>query len=177
MRSARWLAAPAALGFAAAVGFGFAAPAASAAPAYGPGATATLTCSATTVALGGTITCTFSGFDAFETVVVTIHSATETLGSFQTDDEGQFTANLTIPTNIGAGTHTLTGTGQTSGHTVSLTLNVVAPTTAAVPPAAPSSLAFTGVDVAEVAGVGAAAIAAGGGLVLVARRRRRDNFA
>lgn len=179
IRPVRLLAAPAALGFAAVIGLGLAAPAASAQPAYGPTATATLTCSATTVAEGATITCSGAGYDAFETVLEVIHSDPETLGSVQTNATGQFTASVTIPTNIAPGTHTITDTGETSGHSASVTIDVLAPTTAAaVPPAAPSSsLAFTGIDVAEVAGVGAAALAAGGGLVLVARRRRRDHFA
>jgi alpha-L-fucosidase len=86
------------------------------------------------------------------------------LGSTTADDDGSFSAALTIPSGLDAGVYTLTAT---SGGEVlaSATVRVLAgATTGALP--------FTGSDVAPGLAVGATLIVAGGLLLLAVRRRR-----
>jgi hypothetical protein len=149
---------------------------ASPALAYGPTA-ATLTSSTTTVCAGCSITLSGTGFQPGETITIQLFSTPVTLGSTTADPQGAFTTTVTIPADTTPGNHTIVATGLTSGITASFAIVVTgASTTGAVTPSAgtPSSgsLAFTGADIAAMAGVGAIALALGGMLVFAGRRRR-----
>ena len=157
---------------------------ASASPAvaqYGPVSAATLFVSSTTVAPGGTVTVSGTGFDANSTVTLTLDGVV--IGTATTNAAGAFSTTVTIPSGLAAGYYTIIAT-DSLGRTSSITIYVTgASTTAVAAPsaAAPSStsssssgLAFTGTDAAATAGAGAGAIALGGLLVLGSRRRRRN---
>jgi LPXTG-motif cell wall-anchored protein len=89
------------------------------------------------------------------------------LGSATADDDGSFSATLTIPSTLDAGVYTLTAV---SGGEVlaSATLRVLAGATGDLP--------FTGSNVAPGLAIGASLIVAGG-LLLMAVRRRRSSIA
>jgi hypothetical protein len=90
------------------------------------------------------------------------------LGSTTADDDGSFSATLTIPSTTDAGTYTLIAS---SGGEVlaTATIRVLAA-------AGTGALPFTGTDVAPGLAVGATLIVAGG-LLLLAVRRRRSSIA
>lgn len=128
---------------------------------------------------GGSLNLTALGFLNGENVDFVMHSTPVLLGTVAAD--GTETASLPaagIPRTASLGTHTVVATGQTSGRTASVSIEVVAaaapaaPTAPAAPaaPAAPSSLASTGGQVAALLGTAGALTLAG--IALVALRRR-----
>jgi hypothetical protein len=143
--------------------------------AYGPNAP-TVTSSTTTVCAGCPITLSGNGFQPGETITIQLFSTPVTIGSTTADPSGAFTTTVTIPANTTPGNHTIVATGLTSGTTASFAIVVTGASTAGVSTTAgtPSSgsLAFTGADIAAMAGVGAIALALGGMLVFAGRRRR-----
>jgi LPXTG-motif cell wall-anchored protein len=90
------------------------------------------------------------------------------LGSTTADDDGSFSATLTIPSTTDAGTYTLIA--SSGGEVLSTaTIRVLAA-------AGTGALPFTGADVAPGLAIGATLIVAGG-LLLLAVRRRRNSIA
>jgi tripartite-type tricarboxylate transporter receptor subunit TctC len=143
--------------------------------AYGPNAP-TLTGNTTTVGPGGTITLNGTGFQPGETVTLQLFSTPVTLGASMANSQGAFTTTVTIPANTTPGNHTIVATGNTSGATASFAIVVTgaSATGGSTTGGASSggSLAFTGADIAAMAGIGAIALALGGMLVFAGRRRR-----
>lgn len=131
--------------------------------------------SATCATPGGSLVVTGTDFDANEGVTVTLNGYSTALGSTTTNSSGDFSITVTIPTNATTGSNTITAT-DTSGYANSapLTLGSCVTTVAATSTTTTTSgLAFTGADIAGMAGVAAVAIGVGGILVLTTRRRRR----
>ena len=111
------------------------------------GATTTTTASTTTtsapaplqssngsspVEAGSTITVTGSGFLSGETVDFGLFSVRIDLGTATADPNGDVSKTVTIPPGTATGTHTITATGETSGHMEAVSLTVgssVAPST------------------------------------------------
>jgi membrane anchored protein len=88
------------------------------------------------------------------------------LGSTTADDDGSFSATLTIPSSVDPGTYTLIAS---SGGEVlaTATIRVLAASTS-------GALPFTGSEVAPGLAIGATLIVAGALLLLAVRRRRRS---
>jgi LPXTG cell wall anchor motif len=86
------------------------------------------------------------------------------LGSTTADGDGSFSATLTIPTGLDAGTYSLIASSD--GEVLATaTIRVLAAS-------ASGALPFTGTDVAPGLAIGASLIVAGGLLLLAVRRRR-----
>jgi LPXTG cell wall anchor motif len=161
---------------------------------YPPATDASLTVSESTVAPGDTITISGDGAEPGATVVFKLTRSSSalggsrvlaagptlaahvrpqaqssvTLGSTTADDDGSFSATLTIPSTLDDGVYTLTAT---SGGEVlaTVTIRVEADETT-------GGLPFTGSNVGPGLAIGATLIVAGG-LLLLAVRRRRSSIA
>ena len=143
---------------------------------------------------------TGSGFLPFSTVVLTMYSTPTPLGTAVADADGTFTATVTIPSGLAAGTHALvasgiddsgdpyalrmdvtltgatagpTGTSGTSGST-GTTVSTEASTTGSAGSTGSgeaAALASTGASVLVPGVAGLVTLVAGGALVLLGRRR------
>jgi hypothetical protein len=141
--------------------------------AYGMGPTPTVSVNASTDPCGA-ISVTATNFAPDEAVTVTLDGTSTVIGTGTTDSTGSATISVRFPSGTSAGTHSIVVTGA-SGDTSSSTVTGGGPCLAAAVSPAPSSgggLAFTGADIAAMAGVGAVALGVGGMLILVSRRRR-----
>lgn len=116
------------------------------------------------------------GYQGSEQAEGDVHSTAVRVGTYTADAQGVVTGSFTVPTNISYGTHTFVLTGATSG-TVETATFTVTPMPAASSVPTTSGLAFTGTNVAELVGSGAALVLAGGALIVVARRRKHVNAA
>lgn len=127
LRTSSALGVLAALGLVAALGMVaanvFSALPASAAAPYPPGGAPSLSVSTTAPNPGETITISGAGWGAEEVVTLVLHSTPVTLASPLTDGNGTFSVPATIPSDV-QGVHVLTGTGETTGETVSITLTI-----------------------------------------------------
>jgi hypothetical protein len=145
--------------------------------AYGPIAPAIST-NVTTVGPDGSLIVSGQGYQPGESVTLVLFSTPVTLGTVPTDSQGSFSVPETLPAGTALGNHTIVGTGNTSGLSATTSIVVVAAGTATASSASSSgsstsgSLAFTGADIAALAGVGAISLALGGMLVFAGRRRR-----
>jgi LPXTG-motif cell wall-anchored protein len=118
---------------------------------------------------GETITISGAGWGADEVVTLVLHSTPVILASPLTDSNGAFSVPATIPSDV-QGTHVLTGTGGTTGDTVSITLTIgFEPPTGG---GGGGGLPNTGVVVWGVGTVAVALLALGAALVVSGRRRR-----
>ncbi|MCW2523365.1 MAG: Ig-like domain repeat protein, partial [Frankiales bacterium] len=142
-----------------------------------------------TLHAGDQLTLSAAGFVPGETVAIVLHSTPQTLGTVQADSNGNVTANVTIPSGLPAGKHTLSLVGQadTTSYTFVIAAAAAATSTAAGtdptaatsaaaadPTAAASSgssLASTGAKVIPAAL--AALLLIGGGFLLMGGARRR----
>ena len=113
---------------------------------------------------GAQQTISLGGFQPFEVVHGVLHSTPVDLGTVTADAEGVATFVFTVPAGLETGLHTVSMTGAT-GTVVEATFTVTA---AAGGPA----LAYTGTDVAPLAGLGGALVLAGATALLLLRRRR-----
>jgi hypothetical protein len=116
------------------------------------------------------------GYQANEQADGDVHSAAVRVGTYAADAAGVVTGSFTVPTNISLGSHTFVLTGTASGTVETATFVVTGPAAASAAPTT-SGLAFTGTNVAELVGSGAALVLAGGALIVVARRRKHVNTA
>ena len=135
------------------------------------------TLSAASATLGSTQTVSATGFAAGEQVQAVLHSTPVTLGTVTAGANGAVTVSFVVPAAVGAGAHTVTLTGLTSGLTVSspLTLTaavVVAPTTTTTDADVLANTGLNGPAVTRLGGLGVLALLAGSGLMFAARRRR-----
>lgn len=114
-----------------------------------------------TVAPGGDVQVSGSGFLPDSDVTITLNSTPVLLKTVKTNSSGSFSTTVTIPTNTALGSHTLVVSGKdANGNTVSsvLSLNV------AVLPA-------TGNNASSAAILGLSLLLLGSGLLLVCRRK------
>lgn len=124
------------------------------------------------VAPGGTIAGTASGFIAGESVTATMHSAPVNVGTFLADDSGTVRATFSVPSGTTTGEHRLVLTGQRSGAVAEGSFTVKNDATAAIV----GALASTGTDANRWAWVGILLLAAGtalAGLSVYMRRSTR----
>lgn len=144
--------------------------AASAAP-YPPPVTTSLSVSSNTPCAGQSIKVGGSGFGATEAVTLSIGGTV--VGSATTDAAGSFDPDVTTPNLIGG--QNLTGLGQTSGRTASLTITIRdcagAGASGGGGGGGGGGLASTGVKIAGL-GLLAALLLSGGMFFVIAGRRR-----
>ncbi len=76
---------------------------------------------------GDSVTVTASGFQPGEEVVATLFSTPISLGSATADSTGGLVATFTIPADIEPGDHRIELVGRSSGRTVSVAIEVLAP--------------------------------------------------
>ena len=119
-----------------------------------------------TLAAGGRLELTASGFAAGETVQVWLHSTPRLLVAQPADADGAVTVSVVVPRDTEAGNHTVRLVGLTSGTEVSHELRV------ASADGSRGVLGMTGFS-AAVAGVAAILVLVGAGVLLAARARRR----
>jgi 5'-nucleotidase len=115
-----------------------------------------------TAPVGGKVTISGNGFKPGTTVVLTLYSTPVDLGSVTVAADGTFTATVTLPSSVTAGSHTLLATGLASDGTVRYVVEAVTVTA----PGAAGGLPVTGVDVNRVVLIAFALLMAG--MVLVA---------
>ncbi len=138
--------------------------------------------SQTTVAPGDTITFSGGGFKGGSEITITVYSTPQVLGTTVADASGNFSVQVTLPSNLDPGAHRLEASGvDPSGSplTVSLDFTVVsAGQTSEAGAVTPSgSLPYTGSDVGRIVGVGLAAVVVGGAAVWGARRAKAGRTA
>ncbi|MCW2705827.1 MAG: exported protein of unknown function [Blastococcus sp.] len=122
-----------------------------------------------TVAAGKTMTISGSGYAPNSTVTLAIYSTPQVLTTVVTDASGNFTATVTVPAGLAAGSHTLVASGvDNSGNVRYVNLAVT------VSAAGTATLAYTGADVVLPAIGGLVAVVVGGGLIVASRRRSAD---
>jgi hypothetical protein len=153
--------------------------------AYGPNAPV-ISVNVSVVIPGGSLIVSGSGFQPGEAVTLQLFSTPVTVGTTSVDSGGTFSTSVTIPASTPLGNHTIVATG-TTGDTASTSIVVVSTTASGLATGGTAtggtaggtsgsssggSLAFTGADIAAMAGVGAIALALGGMLVFAGRRRR-----
>lgn len=138
------------------------------------------TVSDTSVSPGQTISITCSGYLGSVTVTFTFFSQPVSLGAATTDAGGTVNADLTIPANAAAGSHTITAEGASASGTLtnSVALTVVGDGAAGAGAGArggTGDLPRTGDDTSlPLARIAAVLVAAGGIALFLARRRQAD---
>ena len=95
-------------------------------PADAPPVVATVSVDATSVAQGGTVSVSGSGFAPNEKVALELHSDVIVLGEATADAAGSFSTSVTVPGTAPVGDHELVATGADSGRTASTALSVTA---------------------------------------------------
>lgn len=142
----------------------------SAAGAAGYDTSGTLTLSKSTVAPGESLTASGSGYAAGASVTLELHSAVVSLGTVAADSTGNFSKQVTVPSDATLGAHTVKSLGLApNGGTLTLSSPLtVASSGITNKPTGP--LAFTGAGwVIPLAGLGLAAVGVG---VVLQRRRQ-----
>ncbi|HVT78762.1 MAG TPA: hypothetical protein VHD87_17105 [Acidimicrobiales bacterium] len=134
----------------------------------------TIALSSSNVQPGGTMTVSGGGFATGEKVRVTVASDPVIVGEPLADTAGFASQSFVLPSSVGAGSHTITLTGETSGVTVSapLTVTVAAAAAATTSTTLHTTIVRTGTSSGEQSKIAFGLLAFGLGLVLVARRRR-----
>ncbi|WP_432993245.1 hypothetical protein [Dactylosporangium sp. CA-233914] len=127
---------------------------------------------------GQAITFVGTGFAAYSTVVISMYSAPQVLGTAVTDGAGNFSKPITIPTDLAFGAHTalaqgVAPDGTTRSMALALTVAASAPAPAPAPAPSTGNLAVTGAAVTQQVLVGLALAIAGSGLFRLGRPRRR----
>jgi hypothetical protein len=132
-----------------------------------PETTGPLDISPSSAAPGGTVEVSGGGFAPGATVEIVISSGQMTLRFVTTDGSGSFLTTVTIPGSMGPGAQTLSAIGESAtGGTLTLSGSITV--TGGEPL---SGLAFTGANIAAIAGVALAVLAVGILFVGVTRRR------
>ena len=140
------------------------------ASAYPDGVNPTIAVSDTTPAQGQSLTVTGAHFTPNSSAKLTLHSTPVDLGSVSTDANGNFAAQVTIPSSTPAGAHTIEALDMATGDVTAAAITVSA--TSGGGGGGGGGLAGTGVAVIGVGALGVVLLA-GGGLMLLAGRRRR----
>ena len=129
--------------------------------------------STTAVSPGSSVTVAGSGFAPGASVQVTIASTPTLLATVNADAAGAMSAEVTIPSDIEAGTHTLSASGaDPNGGTRVLSRTIsVSGSTSGSDSSGAAVFGRTGANSAALAGVGLAVVALGWLFVVVTRRR------
>lgn len=141
---------------------------------YPPAASA-IALSRSRATVGMTISFDARCFKGDDKVTATVYSKPVQVGQYSANANGVVTGSFTVPA-VSPGRHTLRlvgtdGTQASAGFTV-----VPASAASAIPTSSdPSSLAFTGSDMAKTGGLGALLLLGGGALVIAAKRRKHVN--
>jgi LPXTG-motif cell wall-anchored protein len=121
--------------------------------------------------VGGTVTVTGTGCPA--NVPVTIKIGTVTVGTFTSNDAGNFSEKITLPPGIAPGQYTVHALCGDLDLTAVLSVTALPPTTVvATTTATTTTLPKTGTDSGAWVKIGLSLVAVGGLLVLATRRRR-----
>lgn len=127
--------------------------------------------------VGQVVQLTGDGFAPGETVAMTMHSSSLSLGTVKANAQGTITGSFTVPAGVDVGRHTVEFSGDISKTAVSLPFVVLKPGAPAssVPSAAKAPLADTGLpyDVGGVAMIAILVLLAGAAAIAVVRRRKR----
>lgn len=140
-----------------------------------PPAAAQIALSRSRATVGMTISFDARCFKGDDKVTATVYSKPMQVGQYSANANGVVTGSFTVPA-VSPGRHTLRlvgtdGTQASAGFTV-----VPASAASAIPTSSdPSSLAFTGSDMAKTGGLGALLLLGGGALVIAAKRRKHVN--
>jgi titin len=114
---------------------------------------------------GQTVTLRGEGFLPNSTIQAVIYSTPTPLGSFDTDENGAFEIEVTVPDGLHAGEHSLVVSGlDSNGNPRHLRTDVTVPGSGEL-------LAYTGASVVGPAIGGLAAVVVGSGLIVLSRRR------
>ncbi|MEY2473129.1 MAG: hypothetical protein QOK28_2458 [Actinomycetota bacterium] len=134
----------------------------------------TIALSSNSVPTGGTVTVTGNGFASGEKVKVTVASDPVVVGEPVAGDSGVASQSFVLPASVGAGSHTVTLLGETSGVTISAPLTVTAAQTASTTTSTTvkPSIVRTGSDTTDQAQIAVGLVATGAALLLATRRRR-----
>jgi hypothetical protein len=133
----------------------------------------TMALSTSSVTTGGTITASGGGFLTGEKVRVTVASDPVTVGEPVANDSGVVSQSFALPSSVGAGSHTVTLLGETSGVTISAPLTVTAAQVATTTSTTvKTNIVRTGGNTTDQAQVALGLVGFGVALVLAARRRR-----
>ncbi len=139
------------------------------APATVPPADGPLTVPGSTVSPGGRITLSGTGFLPGSTVDLYVYSAPTKVGTATADANGAFSATVTLPEGLAAGTHHLVAAGvDASGNPRYL----VSAVSVAAASSGGSGLAYTGAEPLPLLAGAGVLLLAGTALVIVGRRRR-----
>ena len=148
-------------------------------PQYPPGQ-CQLQLSRSTVAAGGTLRASGSGYDRNSPVNIQLSPGGQVLATATTDGNGQFARDITIPSDVAAGRYTVAATGYRNAAPYELTADLTVTAAGAGAErgrADGSTLPRTGAFIAGLAAIGAALTGAGTVAVLAARRRRTGQTA
>ena len=128
-----------------------------------------------TVAPGKTMTVSGSGYAPNSTITLAIYSTPQVLTTVVTDASGNFTATVTVPAGLAAGSHTLVASGvDSSGNVRYVNLPVTVSSAGIATTTGKATLAYTGADVALPSIIGLLAVSLGTGLIVLRRRAMRS---
>jgi hypothetical protein len=133
-----------------------------------------VTVSTTNPPVGGTITISGSGFPANDTLVITLHTKTYTLGTTTTDSSGSYSVTVKLPDGV-SGKHTITVEDPATHKKAKIRITIGSAHGAAGAATSDSSsggLSSTGVAVMGIGALGVVLLV-GGGLMMLAGRRRK----
>ena len=130
--------------------------------------TPAVTVAPSTVEAGKTVTVKGTGFAPESTVTITLHSEPVEVGTATTDENGDFTADVTVPADTEAGDHTVVAESTTPVATASAPLTVTAPPAPAEDPSAAPSEQPSAAPAPEQGGKGGLARTGTNALILVA---------
>jgi hypothetical protein len=140
------------------------------ASAYPPGTAPTISLSSSSVPPGGSDTVAGVNFTPNSSASLSLQcgGSSADLGVVTTDANGQFSAQITVPSSTPAGTCTVSALDTATGDVATASLTVTSGGGGGAPP----PVAGTGVAILSIGGVGLVLLIGGGLLVMAGRRRR-----
>lgn len=114
-----------------------------------------------------------SGFQPAEIATLVLDGPPVKLGTTTAGPTGSFSTTVSIPSGTAAGQYNLVSNGS-DGDSAMTAITIGSGGCGVTTAAVSTGLAFTGADIAALAGVGAVALGMGGVLLLLGRRRRQS---
>ena len=143
-------------------------------PGYSLNPSVDVAVSSSTVAPGGSLTVTGTGWLPASSVSVWIESTPVLLKSgVAVDSNSEFTTSVIVPADIEPGPHTIFSTGTTTTGEVGAAASASITVTGSTPDGSGENLAATGSNIIPIAALGGALVATGLGTVVLVRRRSR----
>ena len=143
-------------------------------PGYSLNPSVNVAVSSSTVAPGGSLTVTGTGWLPASSVSVWIESTPVLLKSgVAVDSNSEFTTSVIVPADIEPGPHTIFSTGTTTTGEVGAAASASITVTGSTPDGSGENLAATGSNIIPIAALGGALVATGLGTVVLVRRRSR----